>query len=126
THLAGALRRDVHPSRRTGRPGRCTLFQRLSGGVDSTVLSTTTLVQSYGLALGGFVQLEQDGWRRAEGSYDRQGGEWEPRDFPDLLSPERRADSLRVWFKRLLRDSGIRGHDAAIGAMAVPQLPERR
>ena len=101
------------------------LFERLSRGADSTVLSTTTLVQSYGLALGGFVKLEQDGWGRAEGSHDRQGGEWEPTDCPDLLSPERRADSLRVWFKKLLRDSGIRGHDAEIDAMPVPQLPER-
>jgi hypothetical protein len=101
------------------------LFERLSWGADSTVLSTTTLVQSYGLALGGFVKLEQDGWRRAEGSHDRQGGEWEPVNYQDLLSSERRADSLRVWFKKLLRDSGIRGHDAEIDAMAVSQLPER-
>ena len=101
------------------------LFAGLSRGADSSVLATTTLVQSYGQALGGFVKLEQDGWRRAEGSHDRQGCEWEPTGYPDLLSPERRADSLRVWFKKLLRDSGIRGHDAEIDAMPVPQLPER-
>jgi hypothetical protein len=99
------------------------LFQRLNRGASSRVMSATVLVQSYGLPLGGFVKLEQDGWSRAEGSHDRQGAEWEPGEYCDLVSPERRAATLRAWFKKLLRDSGIRGHEAEIDAVPTPDLP---
>jgi hypothetical protein len=100
------------------------LFQRLSRGVDSEVLSATVLVQSYGAPLGAFVKLDQGGWSRAEGSYDRQGGEWELTDYRELVTPDDRAASLRTWFKKLLRDSGIRGHEASIDAMPPPNLPK--
>jgi hypothetical protein len=100
------------------------LFPRLSRGADSDVLSAIVLVQSYGRSLGGFVKLEHDGWTRTEGSHDRQGGEWEPIDYAELVSPDRRAESLRAWFKKLLRESGIRGHEADIDGMPTPVLPD--
>jgi hypothetical protein len=99
------------------------LFERLSRGAGSTVLSATVVAQSYGLPLGAFVELQKDGWSRAEGSHDRHGAEWEPTDHADLASPERRADAIREWLKKLVRDSGIRGHEAEIEALPTPELP---
>lgn len=99
------------------------LFERLGRGARSNVLSATVLIQSYGLPLGTFIELRKEEWSRAEGSYDRHGAEWEPTDRADLASPEPRADAIRHWLKRLLRDSGIRGHEAEIDDLPVPELP---
>jgi len=99
------------------------LFERLGRGAGSNVLSATVVAQSYGLPFGAFVELQRDGWSRAEGSQDRHGAEWEPTDHADLVSPERRAAAIRGWLKKLLRDSGIRGHEAEIEALPTPELP---
>ena len=99
------------------------LFERLSRGAGSNVLSATVVAQSYGLPLGTFVELHKDGWSRAEGSHDRHGAEWEPTEHAEIASSDRRAHAIREWLKKLLRDSGIRGHEAEIEAMPAPGLP---
>jgi hypothetical protein len=100
------------------------LFRLLSRGARSDVLGVSVLLQSYGATLGRFVELDNDGWSRTEGSYEQGGGEWELRDYHELVSPHARAASLRRWLKKLFRDSGIRGHDASVDSMSLPAVSE--
>jgi hypothetical protein len=102
------------------------LFEQLNHGSEFEILSTTQLLQTYSWTLGRFVRLDQEGWTRSEGSHERHGAGWEPADLQELRSSPQRAASLRVWLKKLLRDSGIRGHDSVIDSLVAAQLPDGR
>ena len=108
--LLAALVDDVGPGE----------FDQLGPGANSAVLGAALMLQSYGLPLGASVELDKAGWSRVEGSRDRIGGEWEPSDYAELATPDGRGVALRAWLKRLLRDSGIRGHEKDVDAMQVP------
>jgi len=96
------------------------MFTRFNQRPDWELLAAAVLVSSTAGMLGDFVDLHEDGWGRAEGALDRQGAEWLPESYSEIETPEQRAATVRDWIKKLLRDSGIRGHELDIDAMPVP------
>lgn len=86
------------------------------------LLSVAFVAIANGLRFSDFVSLDRAHWRRAEGAYDPLGGEWEPNDYSDIEGTEQRADLIRGWIKKLLRDAGIRGHEDDIDRFPLPAL----
>jgi hypothetical protein len=89
------------------------------------LLSLATLIMPTAGSFGEFVPLDWINGQRATGTGDVPGAEWYPASRDEIDDPDARAESLRRWFKKILRDSGfIRGYDADIARLKPPgRLP---
>ncbi len=93
------------------------MVPRLTGRATYELRAVTSILSATGASLGDFVPLVRSDWRRAEGAFDPQGGEWSLEDFSEVEDTEQRTNTVRRWFKTLLRDAGIRGHERFIDAL---------
>ncbi len=100
------------------------LVPAMSRQLDSTSTDELRAIEMVlsvtGASMAEFVPLMRSAWRRAEGAFDPQGADWSLEEVSALEDKDVRTETARSWFKRLLRDAGIRGHERAIDAFPPP------
>jgi hypothetical protein len=84
--------------------------------VGAVVIPSASMFNDY-FPLGG------RGWQRAEGSGDVPGAEWYPTARNEVADANRRAESIRKWMTKIVRDSGfVRGYERDIELLQPPTV----
>lgn len=90
------------------------------------LLSFAVIITPTGATFNDFVPFDWISGDRADGSRDVPGAEWSPSSQAEIDDPEARADGIRRWITRILRDSGfIRGYEADIERLQPPTPPPK-